>query len=536
MVSLNIDSIGIIGAGPGGLASLYEFLHTNKDGTSTVGTGKRAETPAFSKIVAFEQKDHAGGIWAPATPDADLPIPPQEILNTGKFNDPAIIRPRNEPPQEINGATKETPIVVAVPKSKSKTNDNLQNELEWKRSGVYPYLSTNIPSRFTRFSYLPDEEKYHDKSRPIYPFLYHQELSQRFTDFVNNENLHEFIRLNTTVEDVYKNEDTGKWIISVRHKNPITGANEWYQEEFDAIVVANGHYTIPSIPAFPGLAEFNANYPDVLIHAKSVRELDEFKDKDVLFVGGSISTANIIQYIIPVAKSVTISKRSKNLVFDYINRALVTPEIDQRGEIVKFDPKTGKVHFVANDYGNGGEPKKFDKIILTTGYHYHYPFLSKYFEVVNPSHLSRVKGLYYHTFNQQDPTIGATGILVSHLNFHTIEASAAALAGVWSGAKELPTLKEQQEWENQEVETKGDSLFFHFLDHHNAQEHFVDKLYQFAPKNRYNPLEKEGPLVGEVDEGVDKLEKLFYDIKDKKLGIDDVSLPSLEKLSIESKA
>ena len=56
MVSLNIDSIGIIGAGPGGLASLYEFLHTNKDGTSTVGTGKRAETPAFSKIVAFEQK------------------------------------------------------------------------------------------------------------------------------------------------------------------------------------------------------------------------------------------------------------------------------------------------------------------------------------------------------------------------------------------------------------------------------------------------------------------------------------------------
>ena len=29
-------------------------------------------------------------------------------------------------------------------------------------------------------------------------------LSQRFTDFVNNENLHEFIRLNTTVEDVYK--------------------------------------------------------------------------------------------------------------------------------------------------------------------------------------------------------------------------------------------------------------------------------------------------------------------------------------------
>lgn len=56
MVSLNIDSIGIIGAGPGGLASLYEFLHTNKDGTSTVGTVKELKPQLFLKLLLLTKR------------------------------------------------------------------------------------------------------------------------------------------------------------------------------------------------------------------------------------------------------------------------------------------------------------------------------------------------------------------------------------------------------------------------------------------------------------------------------------------------
>ncbi|EMG46017.1 hypothetical protein G210_3750, partial [Candida maltosa Xu316] len=396
-------------------------------------------------------------------------------------------------------ATQDKPVVT--PK------DTLQNELEWKRSGVYPFLFTNIPSRFTRFSYLPDPEKYHDKSRKIYPFLFHQELAQRFTDFIESEKLDKHIRLNTTVENVHKNSK-GKWVISVRHKNPETNQNEWYQEEFDAVVVANGHYTVPYIPEIEGLAEYNAKHPNVLIHAKSLRELDDFKDKDVLVVGGSISTANIIQYIIPVAKSVTNAKRGKSLVFEYINDALAVPEIDGKGTIDKIDPESGEVYFV------DGTHKKFDKILFTTGYHYNYPFLADKLELVNPGNLSRVKGLYYDTFYQQDPTLGITGVAVSHLNFHTIEASVAALAGVWSGAKELPTVQEQQDWEKSEVERKGNSIFFHYYSHHDAKDQFVDKLVPYFAEGRYNPLEKEGPLVGEIDQGLENLAKYYYLIKD----------------------
>ncbi|CAI5758132.1 unnamed protein product [Candida verbasci] len=502
-------SIGIIGGGPGGLASLYEFLHTDKDGKSTVGH-EAAKNPAFSKIVVFEQKDKAGGIWAPATLKADLPVPPQELLNIN-YNDPNIVRPKIQPPKDVESATYEKPII--------ESTNELNSELQWKRSGIYPFLFTNIPQRFTRFSYLPDEKEYHDKSRKIYPFLYHQELAQRFSQFIEGEKLENWIRFNTSVEDVSRKD--GKWVITARQVED--GKDKWYQETFDAIVVANGHYTVPYIPKIPGLAEYNEKFPNQFIHVKSFRNLNEFKNKDVLIIGGSISTANVLQYLVPNAKSVTNSKRGKHLVFEFINDALVSKGINSKGPIEKFDPIDGVVHF------SDGTTGKFDKIIFSTGYHYHFPFLNDNLAIIDPSNNSRVKGLYLDTFSQNDPTLGTVGIAVSHLNFHTIEASAAALAGVWSkgASNELPSKEEQHQWEIEKVAKSGDSNLFHFVPPDNAQE-FVDSLKPYFAKGRYQPLEKDGKYIEELQTGHDHLAKLFYDIKDKKLTIEETSIPFVE--------
>ncbi|EGW31667.1 flavin-containing monooxygenase [Spathaspora passalidarum NRRL Y-27907] len=506
MTKINVDSIGIIGAGPGGLAALYEFLHTNKDGSSTSG-GAQAADPAFSKIVAFEQKAEAGGIWTPASVQADLPVPPQHILDSEEYQSPEVVRPRVDPPTGIEGASIDSPVVETVGKH--------GNELEWSRSGIFPNLFTNIPARFTRYSFMPDEDKYHDKSRKIYPFLHHQELSQRFSNFIEQEQLNKYIRFNTTVEKVEKN-DAGKWVVSAKRKNG--DKNEWYQEEFDAIVVSNGHYTVPHIPKIPGLAEFNKKHPGVLIHAKSFRGTDEFKDKNVLVVGGSISTANVLQYIVPVAKKTVNSKRGRHYVFEFINDALVSEGITPKGQITKIDPESGEVHF------EDGTTDVFEKILFSTGYHYHYPFLADHFKLVNPGNLSRVDGLYLHTFNQADPTLGSAGIAVSQLNFHTIEASAAALAGVWSGAKTLPTVQEQKDWERKDVEEKGDSIFFHYYSHRDAKEKFVDKLAPYFPEGRANPLARDQQYVGEIDEGLEYLKDLFYGLKDKSIKVEETIL------------
>lgn len=502
MTKLDINSIAIIGAGPGGLASLYEFLHTNKDGSSTAG-GEVSKDPRFTKLVAFEQKDKAGGIWAPSLEQADLRVPPQAALDTQKYNDPDVIHPTVEIPLDLKGATRESPVSL-------KENTEI-SELEWRRSGVYPDLYTNIPSRFTRYSYLPNEEKYLDKSRKIYPFLRQQELTQRFTDFIEKEHLYDYIRTNTTVEKVAKN-DEGKWVVTVREKDSKTGKENWYLEEFDAVVISNGHYTVPSIPVIEGLAEYNKKHPDAIVHAKSYRTEEEFRDKNTLVVGGSISTANLLQYIVPVAKKTVNSKRNIHLVFEWINDALVSDGIIAKGEIQKIDPDTGDVTFK-----DGSVEKGIEKILLTTGYHYHYPFLKDHLNVIDPSNLSRVAGLYYDTFSIEDPTLGTVGIAISQINFHTIEASAAALAGVWSGAKTLPTKQEQQEWEDNLVKEKGNNLIFHYYTHNQVKDGFIDKLEPYFPNGRYNPFVEDHKYIEEVDVGIENLRKLFYELKDQKI-------------------
>ena len=391
----------------------------DQDGNSTVGKS-RPDQSRF-KVTVFEQKDKAGGIWAPsATPDLDFP--PQKILDTENYNLPDVIQPLHLVPKEANSATKENPWVQNL--------NNSDGDLDLKKSGRYPDLFTNIPSRWTRFSYLPNEEKYLDKNRLIYPFLTGNELVERIENFIEDEKLGEHIRTNSRVEKVEKDRDN-KWVLSIRHTNENDTKEEWYQEKFDAIVVANGHYTVPNIPKIKGLAQYNRDHPGTLLHAKSYRDQNVFKDKKVLIVGGSISTANLVQYVAPVAKEVFISRRNPHLVWTWINQGLEAKGLNTKPFITEFEGNTVK-------FSDGSEESDFDVVLFTSGYHYHYPFLTEHLKVIDPSNTSRVKGLYLQTFAIDDPTLAIAGVAISAISFHTIEANAAATAGVCSGAKTLP--------------------------------------------------------------------------------------------------
>ena len=539
----NIKNVAIIGAGPAGLASLYEFLHTNKDGSSTISNPKlpqlnlnypQSQDPAFEKIVVFEQKNQPGGIWAPSNFEADYPVPPQLIMDKEQYHNPEQIRPRNTIPEEIKGATYEKPFIEEkknIDKNhlhgSSKIGDTefvekqrkLINELQWSRSGIFSFLFTNIPQRITRYSYMKDEPEYHDKTRKIYPFMTHQELTNRFTNFIEQEDLLKYIRLSTSVENVHKNTKTGKWVVTARQRGSSTdGLDTWYQEEFDAVIISNGHFNIPFIPHIKGLAQYNANFPNRILHAKNFRDPKEFTNKDVLIIGGGVSTTNVLQYVVPVAKSVTNSKRGEQKVFKFINKALVSKGIEPKPPVEYVDPNTGLFHF------QDGTLAKFDKVIFSTGYHYYFPFLdsSEYLLLNNPGNYSRVGGLFLHTFCQKDPTLGTVGVCHSQFNFHTIEASAAALAGVWSGATHLPDINQQRKWEEDLLKEKGNNILFHIYNHYNAKV-FVDLVKPYFPKGRYDPLIFDGEFASDVDIGFDHLEKLFYGLKDGTITIEETN-------------
>jgi cation diffusion facilitator CzcD-associated flavoprotein CzcO len=129
---------------------------------------------------------------------------------------------------------------------------------------------------YTKYPF-PDtvSEKIKEKYGPAAPFRDRELIREWVEDiFVRNGN-DKLLELNTTVERAEKRGD--KWVLTLRQEEP--GKNYWWQEEFDALVVASGHYNIPWIPQIPGLLEYDAKYPGRILHSKHFRNAEDFKGK-----------------------------------------------------------------------------------------------------------------------------------------------------------------------------------------------------------------------------------------------------------------
>lgn len=49
--------------------------------------------------------------------------------------------------------------------------------------------------------------------------------------------------------------------------------------DYDAVAIANGHYTVPFIPDIPGIQEWNKQYPGSITHSKYYRKPEDFQAK-----------------------------------------------------------------------------------------------------------------------------------------------------------------------------------------------------------------------------------------------------------------
>jgi len=49
--------------------------------------------------------------------------------------------------------------------------------------------------------------------------------------------------------------------------------------EYDAVIVASGHYTVPFIPDITGIREWDKQNPGCISHSKFFRRPEDFKDK-----------------------------------------------------------------------------------------------------------------------------------------------------------------------------------------------------------------------------------------------------------------
>ncbi|GJC86157.1 thiol-specific monooxygenase [Colletotrichum liriopes] len=348
-MAAKIRRVAVIGAGPSG----------------AIATDALVKEQAFDSVRIFDRRAEPGGTC----------IPSLQALLDGNADAPVSI-PAKLPAH--------TPKSEAINSHQIRFSDTAQHE----------HLHTNITPEIMSFTTEPFPETLTDRIREKYgddaPSI------REWVEHIFVRNGHEkLLELNTTVELAEKKGD--EWVLTLRKDLP--GKNQWWQETFDALIVATGHYNIPWIPNIEGITEYDKRFPGRIVHSKHFRGSDKYKGKK---------------------------------------------------QIVNFCPKSGAITFA-----DGTVVRDVDHVILGTGYTFSFPFLPEVQKRVLQAD-RRLPGVYYHTWNIEDSTLAFLGMCGGGFTFRLFEWQAVAVARRLAGrGNPLPSKEEQKEWERKRVAEFG---------------------------------------------------------------------------------
>lgn len=152
----------------------------------------------------------------------------------------------------------------------------------YAESSVYPYLETNIDSVPMSFSQEPIPTKRSELSVSRHgedtPFRHHSVVQEYIAGLVNRKWYGDLVSYNTTVELAEKIDE--EWRLVLRKDGDQD--DEWWEERFDAVIVASGHYNVPYIPKIEGLEEFERERPGSVKHSKMYRGRDNYYAKVII--------------------------------------------------------------------------------------------------------------------------------------------------------------------------------------------------------------------------------------------------------------
>ncbi|BDA83473.1 potassium transporter [Aureimonas sp. SA4125] len=296
---------------------------------------------------------------------------------------------------------------------------------------MYRYLWSNGPKECLEFADYSFEEHF---GRPIPSYPPRAVLHDYIAGRVEKSGVRPYIRFCTPVRWVSFDEATRKFSVTVKDLSSDTHETS----QFDHVIVANGHFSVPNVPHFQGIDSF----PGRVMHAHDFRAADEFAGKDVLLVGASYSAEDIgIQCFKYGAKSITYSYRTKPMGFAW-------PEgFEERPLLQKL---VGKVaHF------KDGTSKEIDAIVLCTGYQHCFPFLPDDLRLKTNNRLYPL-GLYKGVVWQDNPQLMYIGMQDQYYTFNMFDAQAWFVRDVILGRIALPPAGEQdadiRQWRAREEE------------------------------------------------------------------------------------
>ena len=315
-------------------------------------------------------------------------------------------------------------------------------------SAVYKNLKTNLPCSVMQFSDFPFPND------PPESYVGIREMNEYLLAYAEKYQLKKYLLLNTTVESIdetftvtYTVQINSEDELPIRANQTLIEKNETYatySEPFDAVSVANGHYSEVYIPSdIPGLGKQTFS----IIHSRSYRQPEVYRDQCVIVVGGSHSGIDICGELAPVARQVILSIKEENI--DHFQGVLNL--LRQSGKELCTDyasknfSMVSAIESIDHDtvYFKNQTSVKPDVIIFATGFDFHMPFLQGKLQVdLNRLQQNRyLYPLYKQLFHANFPDGRLSFLTVSYriVPFPLAEIQSHLIARVLSGKVSLPT-------------------------------------------------------------------------------------------------
>jgi len=281
---------------------------------------------------------------------------------------------------------------------------------------MYRYLWSNGPKEGLEFADYSFEDHF---GKQIGSYPPRAVLFDYIEGRVNKAGVRDWIRFCTTIRMVKYNEAKGNFTITAHD----LVADRMYDEDFDNVIVASGHFSVPNVPEYPGFDKFNGR----VLHAHDFRDAREFTGKDLLIIGTSYSAEDVGSQCWKYgAKSITNTYRRAPMGFTW-------PDNWQEvSGLVRVDENTA--------YFGDGTSKTIDAIILCTGYKHHFPFLPDDLRLKTTNRLATAD-LYKGVAWVHNPKLFFLGMQDQWFTFNMFDAQAWWARDVIMGRIAIPTDK-----------------------------------------------------------------------------------------------
>ncbi|CAE7212362.1 dimethylaniline monooxygenase [Pyrenophora teres f. teres] len=311
-------------------------------------------------------------------------------------------------------------------------------------------------------------------------YVTHKVLADYIQSTAISTGVHEITQYDTNVKSILKRGES--WSVETATlQSDITGDVLWKTsvQNFDAIVVASGHYHSPRVPPTPGLADWKRRWPNRVEHSKRYRRPENAQSKNYLIVGGSVSATDIARELGPYANKIFQSQR--NGKFD-LPASMLPDNAYRVDEVVSYDgPDVGKSTSLGPSESipatvtlkSGTKIYNIHHVILCTGYHLTLPFLSQLHSDDTPvdkadETLLVTDGTQFHNLHKdifyiKDPTLTFIGVPFFTATFSLFEFQAMVVAKVLSAQARLPSKEAMRREYNGKLKIKGHGKAFHSL-------------------------------------------------------------------------